>query len=159
MEIGAGRPPDSESELCRELRAGNPPHPVGTENGLAIVEKTMDQQKRHQEGLQAYKERRMHDAMDIWMQIANDGEQDACYEIQSVRREDERTAVDLGDVTFIRQLKDPSDYGAGFTYNFEVGQTFAVPASAWIDVDENGNYRTHSNIRARIEVEGERLLR
>lgn len=94
-----------------------------------------------------------------WMRIANDGGQDACYEIHSVRRESGRTVVDLGDITFIRQVKDPNDYDAGYTYNFEVGQTFAIPAWAWTRADENGTYQTCSNTGAHIRTEGKDVSR
>jgi hypothetical protein len=66
-----------------------------------------------------------------WLRIANDGRQDSCYEIRAVRRENGRTAIDLGDITFIRQVKNPKDYSAGYIYNFEVGQRFSIPAWVW----------------------------
>ena len=68
-----------------------------------------------------------------WIDIENDGGQDACYEIREVRREDGRTVIDLGDITFIRSIKDPANYEAGYIYNFEVGNTFAMPAAAWFE--------------------------
>lgn len=68
-----------------------------------------------------------------WLRIDNDARQDACYEIRAVRRENGRTAIDLGDITLIRQVKEPNNYDAGYTYNFDVGQRFAIPAWAWKD--------------------------
>jgi len=85
-----------------------------------------------------------------WMRIANDGKQDACYEIRSVRREKGRTVIDLGDITFIRQVKDPKNYDAGYIYNFEVGQTFSVPVWAWARAAGDGTWETRSNCGAKI---------
>jgi len=82
-----------------------------------------------------------------WMRIANDCGQDACYEIQEVRRENGRIVLDLGDITFIRQVKDPKNYDDGYTYNFEPGQTFAIPAWAWAQAGEDGKLKIRSNCR------------
>ncbi|NOZ19759.1 MAG: hypothetical protein GXP25_01585 [Planctomycetes bacterium] len=87
-----------------------------------------------------------------WMRIANDGKQDACYEIRSVRREKGRTVIDLGDITFIRQVKDPKNYDAGYIYNFEVGQTFAVPSWAWARLGSDGKWEFRSNCGAKVVV-------
>jgi len=65
-----------------------------------------------------------------WLRIANDGGQDACYEIKAIRRENGRTVIDLGATTFIRCVRAPEDYDAGYTYNFEVGDTFTIPVTA-----------------------------
>ncbi len=67
-----------------------------------------------------------------WLRIANDGKQDACYEIREVRREKGRTVIDLGDITFIRGVKNPKNYAAGYRYNFETGQRFEIPTCAWV---------------------------
>ena len=92
-----------------------------------------------------------------WMRIANDGKQDACYEIRDVREEQGRTVLDMGDLTFIREVKDPEDYAAGYTYNFEAGQTFIIPARAWLQRSDSGAWQAHSNTRANIEAEGKSL--
>lgn len=68
-----------------------------------------------------------------WLRIANDGGQDACYEIKAIHRERGRTVVVLGDTTFIRCVKDPESYEAGYTYNFEVGDTFTIPVVARLE--------------------------
>jgi len=91
-----------------------------------------------------------------WMRIANDGGQDACYEIHEVRREKGRTVLDLGDITFIRQVKDPKNYDAGYLYNFEQGQAFTIPAWAWMLVDKHGKTKKRSNCEARIETKVKR---
>jgi hypothetical protein len=91
-----------------------------------------------------------------WMKIANDGGQDACYEVRSVRREKGRTIVDLGDITFIRQVKDPKNYDAGYSYNFEVGQAFTMPAWAWAQADEGGKWQIRSNCEASVRGGGRR---
>jgi hypothetical protein len=87
-----------------------------------------------------------------WMKIANDNRQDACYEIRSVRRETGRTVVDLGDITFIRQVKDPKNYATGYIYNFEAGQTFTIPTWAWAQPDASARWQTRANCEARICV-------
>jgi len=85
-----------------------------------------------------------------WMRIANDGKQDACYEIHGVRREKGRTAIDLGDITLVRGVKDPKDYDAGYVYNFETGQAFAIPSWAWARLGGDGKWQTRSNCGAKI---------
>ena len=89
-----------------------------------------------------------------WVVIANDNAQDACYEIKSVRRENGRTALDLGDITFIRSVKDPRDYSAGYSYNFEVGQSFTIPAWTWLRKLPDGTRQARSNVGGGIEVAG-----
>ena len=68
-----------------------------------------------------------------WLRIANDGGQDACYEIKAIRRERGRPVIVLGDTSFIRCVKDPESYEAGYTYNFEVGDTFTIPVVARLE--------------------------
>ncbi len=70
-----------------------------------------------------------------WLDIANDGGQDARYEIREIRREAGRTVIDLGDITFIRSVKNPENYEAGYIYNFEIGNSFTIPAAAWMERD------------------------
>jgi len=65
-----------------------------------------------------------------WLKVTNDGGQDACYEIKDIRSENGRTAIDLGDITFIRSVKDSTNYELGYIYNFEVGDHFTIPTMA-----------------------------
>ncbi len=48
-----------------------------------------------------------------WIAIANDGEQNAFYQIESVERDGEGSVISLGDVSLVRGYKDERDYGQG----------------------------------------------
>jgi hypothetical protein len=61
-----------------------------------------------------------------YLSIRNDNDRDACYRIASVAREGNRTRIDVGDEDFVRGMVDDLDYGKGFLYDFEPGQTFRV---------------------------------
>ena len=64
-----------------------------------------------------------------FVSVLNDNERDACYRINSVSREGDRTRIDLGDVDFVRGMVDDLDYSKGFLYDFEPGDPFRVVLS------------------------------
>lgn len=80
-----------------------------------------------------------------WLRVANDGGQDACYEIRQVRREGGRTVIDLGDITLIRGVKDPNDYAAGYEYNIAPGDEFTIPVWVWAQAADQG-FVSQSNV-------------
>jgi len=59
--------------------------------------------------------------------IQNDRLRNACYRIEGVEQKDGRTAVNLGDLTFVRGFADPQDYKSGYVYNFDAGAPFRIP--------------------------------
>ncbi len=61
--------------------------------------------------------------------IANDRQRNACYTIESVERDGDRTRIGVGRVSFIRGYRDPNDYAKGFVYEFAVGAEFIIPAT------------------------------
>ncbi|HCU35463.1 MAG TPA: hypothetical protein DGT21_08385 [Armatimonadetes bacterium] len=84
-----------------------------------------------------------------WMRVENDGRQDACYEIKSVRREDGRSVIDLGDISLIRGVKNPEDYAEGYEYNVAVGDAFTIPGWTWAQRGADGAWQVRSNVGAR----------
>lgn len=61
-----------------------------------------------------------------FIHIKNDGQRDASYRIEAVRRADGRTVIDLGETTFVRGYRDSSDYSKGLRYNFRPGDKFLI---------------------------------
>ncbi len=61
-----------------------------------------------------------------WITIANDGERNACYQIESIRREGAGSIIELGDVSLVRGHLDRRDYTRGLRMNLEPGATFAI---------------------------------
>ncbi|MEA3401943.1 MAG: heparinase II/III family protein, partial [Armatimonadota bacterium] len=59
--------------------------------------------------------------------IDNDEERNACYTIERVERDGDLTMLSLGEVSFVRDFADRSDYSKGYVYNFEEGASFAIP--------------------------------
>jgi oligo-alginate lyase len=65
-----------------------------------------------------------------FISIANDGARSACYEIESVTREGARTKVSCGPVSFVRDMKDPGNPGAGYVLDFAPGAEFRIARHA-----------------------------
>jgi len=61
-----------------------------------------------------------------WIAIANDGAQNAFYEIESVERAGEGSMISLGDVSLVRSYADEKDYSKGLKMNFEPGAAFVI---------------------------------
>ncbi len=61
-----------------------------------------------------------------YISVKNNNERDACYRIERVAREGDRTLIEVGDVDFARGMVDDLDYSKGFVYDFEPGDTFRV---------------------------------
>lgn len=59
--------------------------------------------------------------------IQNDRARNACYRIHKIERENGRTEISLGDVTFVRGFADPRDYDSGYAFNFAPGDPFRIP--------------------------------
>ncbi len=64
--------------------------------------------------------------------IENDGARNACYTIERVERDGELTMLSLGDVAFVRDFVDRTDYSQGYVYNFEEGATFTIPHHVFV---------------------------
>ena len=61
-----------------------------------------------------------------YISIENENERDATYRIREVRRDGDRTLIDVGNVDFVRGMVDDLDYSKGYLYDFDVGQRFRV---------------------------------
>ena len=61
-----------------------------------------------------------------FISVENDNERDATYRIREVRREGDRTLIDVGNVDFVRGMVDDLDYSKGYLYDFDVGQRIRV---------------------------------
>jgi hypothetical protein len=59
--------------------------------------------------------------------IDNDDVRNACYTIHAVERDGDLTMLSLGDVSFVREFIDNTDYSKGYVYNFEEGAGFSIP--------------------------------
>ncbi len=67
-----------------------------------------------------------------YLSVENDNERDACYRIRGVTRQGDQTAIDVGEVDFVRGMVDELDYSKGFTYDFEVGAELRV-VRTWVE--------------------------
>ena len=65
--------------------------------------------------------------------IENDGARNACYTIERVERDGDLTMLSLGDVSFVRDFVDRSDYSKGYVYDFEEGAAFTIPHHVSLD--------------------------
>jgi hypothetical protein len=61
-----------------------------------------------------------------WIAIANDGEQNAFYQIESIERDGKGSVILLGDVSLVRGYNDARDYSRGLRMNFKPGDPFVV---------------------------------
>lgn len=60
--------------------------------------------------------------------VENDGERNAVYRIESVRRVSERrVVVGIGDVTLVRGYVDPADFDLGYHYDVARGAPVRIP--------------------------------
>ena len=59
----------------------------------------------------------------------NDGQQDAAYTIQSLRRSGKLHRLSVGDKTFIRGYSNPRDFDSDFVLNVQPGDTVRIPGS------------------------------
>ena len=84
--------------------------------------------------------------------IRNDRVRNACYDIESVQREGDLTKVCLGDVCFIRDYKDRSDYSKGFVYDFEEGAPFIIPHAVSVTRVSAGSYRVQESGTVELTV-------
>lgn len=65
-----------------------------------------------------------------YINIENDGIHNASYRIESASlRADGNWALDIGDVSTVRQYADAYDFSKGFVYDIEVGKQFQIPLS------------------------------
>ncbi|HOX38952.1 MAG TPA: heparinase II/III family protein [Candidatus Brocadiia bacterium] len=72
------------------------------------------------------------------LRVFNDGERDACYEIERIETTPGGSRIHLGRVALVRGFKDRSDYTKGYVYDVSKGNLFEIAlASAWT-FDENG---------------------
>ena len=73
------------------------------------------------------------------LRVCNDGVRDACYIVQDVaRRPDGILRVDVGDSTFIRGLVSDRDYGQGYTYDFQIGDSLEAQTEVHLRIREGG---------------------
>ncbi len=62
--------------------------------------------------------------------VANDRVRNACYSIRKVTPVDGGAEISLGRVSLVRSYVNTKDYGAGVSYNFDVGARFVIPNHA-----------------------------
>jgi hypothetical protein len=61
------------------------------------------------------------------LRVHTDGPRDACFTIRGVSNAaDGTTEIDLGDVTFVQDVKDQRDYSKGYVYDFAVGDAWDI---------------------------------
>lgn len=88
--------------------------------------------------------------------IANDDVRNACYTIERVERDGEQTMLGLGDVSFVRDFVDRTDYSKGYVYNFEEGAAFSIPHHVALSLRPGNTAEVLTTGRASFEVrEGE----
>jgi len=61
-----------------------------------------------------------------WIAIGNDGEQNAFYQIESIKRDGRGSVISLGDVSLVRGYNDARDYSRGLRMNFAPGDPFVI---------------------------------
>ena len=65
-----------------------------------------------------------------WINIENDGTQNAAYHIEDAERIDEDTVrLHIGSTTLVRSFKDAKNNDAGYIYNIDKEQRFVIPSS------------------------------
>jgi hypothetical protein len=86
------------------------------------------------------------------MIVANDRVRNACYTIQYVVQDGDLYKVDLGEVCFIRDYRDRSDYSKGFVYDFTEGAPFIIPLAVHVCRQGPNTYRVQAT--GTVEVAG-----
>ncbi|HBN83165.1 MAG TPA: hypothetical protein DDZ89_04920, partial [Clostridiales bacterium] len=62
--------------------------------------------------------------------VQNDGVRNAAYKIEGIKSQDGNlVTLDIGNVTFIRQYIDSTDFTKGYVYDIAEGATFVIPLS------------------------------
>jgi hypothetical protein len=86
------------------------------------------------------------------MIIENDRVRNACYDIESVEKDGDLYKVCLGDVCFIRDYQDRSDYSKGFVYDFEEGANFIIPHSVRVSRTNANTYHVEESGAVELTV-------
>lgn len=84
--------------------------------------------------------------------IQNDRVRNACYEIESVEKDGNLTKLCLGEVCFIRDYKDRSDYSKGFVYEFEEGAPFIIPNTVYVSHQSGNSYKVKETATVELSV-------
>ena len=71
------------------------------------------------------------DLAGLFISVINANDRDACYRIESVRREGATTLIDVGENDFIRGMADNLDDAKGHRCDFEPRQPFRVVLNAF----------------------------
>lgn len=75
-----------------------------------------------------------YDLIGEYVYIANDGEENAVYEIESVEiLSDGNIKLKTGLISYIRGMVDDQDVSKGYTYNIAKGQTLTIPRTTIMD--------------------------
>ncbi|MGI5820403.1 MAG: heparinase II/III domain-containing protein [Armatimonadota bacterium] len=86
-----------------------------------------------------------------WIAIENDDVRNAFYEIRRVERDGELTMLSLGDLSFVREFIDRSDYAKGYVYNFEEGAGFTIPHHAAVTLRASNTAEVRTTGQATVE--------
>ncbi len=70
------------------------------------------------------------------LRVHTNGPRDACYTIRGVSKAVDGTSeIDLGNLTFVQDVKDQKDYSKGYLYDFEVGDAWEIQTVAQVTTE------------------------
>lgn len=93
--------------------------------------------------------------------VENDGVENGVYRIKSAQRLDNGVvALDIGDVSLVRGMRDTKDLSKGYVYNIERGQGFRIPLSQVYDTspvlaENSRTYRVTAGHKLSFTVSGQ----
>ncbi|MDF2814352.1 MAG: Heparinase family protein [Paenibacillus sp.] len=112
------------------------PSVVGTVDGFT---KELSEQNEMVVDMVLHHGVKAEDLVGKFIHVETDGVRNASYEIKSIDKAQggHRYTIRIGDITFIRGMKDSNDRSQGYIYDFNEGAAFTIPLTYETKIDES----------------------